>query len=80
MCKTIIATFMVLALLSKAEAQNKSSAEFGFQAGPSLSFLYNQNPLENPRKPGKAFYSASAFGISGQYNFKKIASLRMELN
>jgi Outer membrane protein beta-barrel domain len=58
----------------------KPNMELGITGGGGLSILYNQRPFDNPRTPGKAPYSSTAFGVSYQYNFPKIISIRTELN
>jgi hypothetical protein len=80
MCKTIYLSLILLAAVTTANAQEKTRAEFGVHIGPSLSLMYNEHPRQNPRKPGRPVYNASAFGISGQYNFNRMVALRAEAN
>ncbi len=58
----------------------RPTMELGLTGGGGLSILYNQHPMDNPRTPEKAPYTSTAFGVSYQYNFPKIISIRAELN
>jgi hypothetical protein len=58
----------------------RPTMELGINGGAGPSILYNQHPLQNPRTPNKAPYTSTSFGISYQYNFPKIFSIRAELN
>lgn len=80
MCKKTCLSIVLIATFGFISAQEKPSAEFGFHVGPAVSLFYNQNPWANPRKPNKPLYGTSAFGVSGQYNFTKMVSIRAEAN
>ena len=58
----------------------RPTMEFGINGGAGVSILYNQHPYNNPRTPDKSPYTSTAFGLSYQYNFPKIISIRAELN
>ena len=63
-----------------ASTPSRPAMELGLTGGGGLSILYNQHPMDNPRTPEKAPYTGTAFGVSYQYNFPKIISIRAELN
>lgn len=65
---------------SQNNAVYRPAMEFGISGGGGLSILYNQHPYQNPRTPDKAPYGSTDFGLSYQYNFPQIVSIRAELN
>lgn len=75
---------MLLALTSicllQAQDQAFPKMEFGAQGGPGGSVFFNERPMLNPRNQYRPMYNGGMAGISYQYNFTRMAALRVETN
>lgn len=83
MCKKLSILLLAIAGISLLQAQTTTDfpkMEFGVQGGPGGSVFFNERPMLNPRNSKRPIYNGGMAGAGFQYNFTKMAALRVEAN